>query len=527
MKRPGGAPAPEARRERGGRGARLLIAGIAAAVAIVVWRGALGYWFSQDDFAYLGRARGVLPPIPSPWRWLTNTGYFVAMKPFGLESALPYHLASVAAYSGCAAALATLLSRRFPPAAALAGAVFFAAHPAAFTAVYSAATIGDSLALLGVLLALLALGRRGRARWLAVPLYAAALLFKESVLLLPLVAMIRPGWCDRPGPDDESPGPRRRFDPVMAGLILVALAMIAAIAAHDVYGARPSSGAPAAYAFRLGPHVAGNLSSYLGWTIDLFVPGPHGIEDALDPASLPWAVGLAAAWLAGLAWRRLHERGWLAGGATWLAFALPVLPLEHHTYRYYLVAPLAGAAWCVAAALWAALAPAAEPRLAAGRAPARARPAATAAALTIVATLFAIAFALGGAGRVQEIETMPFWNPALRANPTVDRARIARRLVDGLRAANLPAGTRLVLWSPSSEIFERRTRPGIRVVPGDTYWDRSVRAAVLDGVAIRLMLPQLAAVEFARAEPAAQPGRRTALYDPDGTVRVLAAAPGR
>ena len=39
---------------------------LAALAAVVVYRGALGYDFAQDDFAGLGRAAGILPRLHGP-----------------------------------------------------------------------------------------------------------------------------------------------------------------------------------------------------------------------------------------------------------------------------------------------------------------------------------------------------------------------------------------------------------------------------------------------------------------------------
>ena len=61
----------------------------------------------------------------------------------------------------------------------------FAAHPAAFTAVYWVSATGDILALAFALAALLAARRADARRWWAVPLFALSLLSKESTLLLP------------------------------------------------------------------------------------------------------------------------------------------------------------------------------------------------------------------------------------------------------------------------------------------------------------------------------------------------------
>ncbi len=125
---------------------------------------------------------------------------------------------------------------------------------------------------------------------------------------------------------------------------------------------------------------------------------------------------------------------------------------------------------------------------------------------------------LNGALLVRKIESMPFVDPRLRADPVVDRARIARRVHDGLAAANLPAGVRLVFWSPSSMRYERRLHPEADILGTETYWERNVRAALMEGLAVRIMFPQVDSVAFLHAYRPAAADARFVLYDPDGTV---------
>ncbi|HEY6100986.1 MAG TPA: hypothetical protein VIW03_16235 [Anaeromyxobacter sp.] len=292
--------------------------------------------------------------------------------------------------------------------------------------------------------------------------------------------------------------------------------------ARDVFGTRAGIAASAPYALSFGPHVLTNFAAYAGWSVNLFVPGGQFLEER---AVLGWSAIVVPVWLAGLAWPRLRAAGWPAGGLTFVMFLLPVIGLRNHTYQYYLCAPLAGAAWCVAALVHVLCG--ADRTLPPGKPDRRGvprRPSAPGrAALPWISGALALALALSGAARIHEIETAPMIVPELRANPIVDRARIARRLVDGLRAAQLPPGARLVLRSPSSLRFERQARTGTSLVPGDTYWDRSVRAAVMEGLALRMALPRLREVTFSDTRPAIDTTLTVALYDPDGSVRVLPA----
>ncbi|MBI5709120.1 MAG: glycosyltransferase family 39 protein [Candidatus Eisenbacteria bacterium] len=490
--------ASPARQSASRRAALPLLPGLAvAAAAVPVFRGALGYGFSQDDFAGLARAAGLLPRLAEPWRFLSHQAFFDVMRATAGLDARPYHLASLALHAACALLLWVFLRRRLDGPAALAGAVFFAAHPALYTALYWISAIGDPGALLFALAALLALLRRDRWRWAALPLYALALLCKESVLLLPVAAAAVLG-----SDPDRTPAGRRAWrDPVVLSLALVAAAYLVYYLAADAMGQHVGGTRGSPYGSGLSPAIAWNALTYLGWSLNVPLPLVRSFSDAIDPAVYPWGAVALLLWLAGLRSRALRARGWLAAGALTLAFLAPVLPLEHHTYHYYLYAPLPGIAWCLAAALDAALA--------------RLRPTAA----WVTAAALATALAVNGAALVRKVESFPFGATGLRADPTVDRARIATNALADLRAAGLPRGARLLFWSPIAE-------GGVSATPSprESYWERNVRAALLDGLAVRVMLPQVGGVEFVRAfRPAPEP-YRYAVYRPDGKLGVATPA---
>lgn len=481
----------------------------AAAVAASVFRGALGLFFSQDDFAALARTSGLLPRFVEPWRWLSLQGFFDLMWPLAGRDPLPYHTVSLGVHMLGAALLAALLTRAVSAPAALVGSVFFAAHAASFTALYWISTIGDLGALLLSLLALAAALRADRWRWVALPLYAAALLCKESVLLLPLCTGVVSVWARaRERAARDLPPPWR--DPLL-------LAMAGAAVAYAVYFTRANDVALAAavpggapYSARLGPHVTGNLLTYLGWTLNAFLPTVRGWSDAVDPMVAPWGYAALALAAAGALWAPLRRHGWIAALACYAALLLPVLPLAHHTYHYYLLAPLAAAAWGVAALF--------ETLASRGGGSARAAaPGGTWLAAGVLAALLAV----NGALLVRKIETAPFTHPELRSEPVVDRARIARRALEGLEAARLPAGAHLVLWSPEA----RATIPAGRDTAGvETYWERNVRDALYGGTAVRVWFPDLRSVEFSTRPPGAVDSTWVALYRVTGELQVFRAA---
>jgi hypothetical protein len=409
---------------------------------------------------------------------------------------LPYHAVSVCVHAASSALLALLLSRRLAPAAALMGAAFFAAHPALFTAIYSISGIGELLAVGFALAALFVLALEGRARWGAVPLFAASLLSKENTALLPLAFPVALPFL-------RAPSGRRGRDLPLIVVTAVSLAWIGYLIATDSFGVRGASNV--AYAVDPGASVVRNLLTYLGWTVNPWLPTVSSFSDAVEPDAYPWAFGAMILWLAGLAVPALRARGWIAGGLLFLFPLVPVLPLANHTYHYYLTAPLAGAAWCVAALADGALAP-------------LRRTAVAWAACAAVAALFAV----NGAAMIRKIETMPFIYPQMRSNATVDRARIVANVRESLAGSQMPPGARVVFWSPIS-IGLGPVRTDAQGDTIETYWESNVRAALMDGLGVRLLAPQVGGVEFVRSFESADPDAFWAVYRPDGRLKIARA----
>ncbi len=193
--------------------------GLAVLAALVVFRGVLAYFFAQDDFTGLARARGLLPALTGPWRWISGQLYFDLMERVAGLSPLPYRVASLAAH-GATVALVYAACRRFvPPLAAMLGALWFGTHPAIYTALYSVSGIGEILSGLLAVATLLLVSRSGRERSIAVPCFVAALMCKESVVLLPVYLVARATGEDS---RDEPLGATRVARPVTL-LVLSAL----------------------------------------------------------------------------------------------------------------------------------------------------------------------------------------------------------------------------------------------------------------------------------------------------------------
>ncbi len=468
-----------------------------AVIAFITFRGALGYFFSQDDFEGLARARGLLPRLPGPWRLLSNQLYFDGMRAIADLNPFAYHLASLLAH-----ALVTVLAFRYLRAwvavpAALIGAGFFAVHPALFTALYwiSAGSTIHSAAF--GLLALLAERRDDRRRWLAVPCYALALLARETAIGLPLVMIAARLQTRRAS----------MKDPVLASLIAVAIVFVSGMMMNDVIGLTQSRGAGAAYGAGIGPHVLANLATYLAWSTNFLLATVRSFSDAVDPGAVPIALVIAAVAIGGAALRPLRVRGWIVAWTLFAVWIAPVLVLQHHTYHYYLYGPLIGIGWSVAIAFDSIAAM--IRRRAAARA---AREGSSTFAFAIAAMLSAL-LAWNGAALVRKVEFHPF-DEGLRSDPTVDRAIIAGNVHASLAATPLPSGVTLRFWSPMSIGRQQSRDPG--APDRESYWEGNVRAAILDGLGVRVLFPQVRAVEFVRRLSPVRDSTWYAVYRPDG-----------
>lgn len=469
----------------------LIVALVAAAVAVIAYRGALAYGFSQDDWSSLARVRGLAPRMAGPWRILANQWFWDAgVALFGLNAA-PFHAVVLAAHACGAALLGWLLSRRFAAPAALLGALVWAAHPSIRTALYWTSANSEPFMMLFLLAATACFFSRGAVRWLAPVSFAIALAWKESGLPLPL-ALVALAWL--------GPAPRRGLRDLLRDPVLWTLAAVAALWALGIasfVGSLQSS----SHAYDVSFAAAGkNLLTYAAWTPSWILWLVRDVSDAVRPDFLlPGSLVLAAA-AALAAWTPTRTRGVAGAVIAALALLLPVLPLAHHTYRYYLLAPLAAVAVANAAcfaAVTASLAP--RVRWAAGGA-------------------LALALAVSAMSLVHMLEIAPYMLPGSRADGTIDRALIATHMIEDVRAAKLPLHTRLFAWSPLTQ--EMAQREGLDVSK-ESYVEINARAALLDGLALRVAVPALDTVTFVRDYVPAESTATWALYRWDGRSRVL------
>ena len=190
-----------------------------------------------------------------------------------------------------------------------------------------------------------------------------------------------------------------------------------------------------------------------------------------------------------------------SAGIAYPLLLVPVLGLRNHTYHYYLYMPLTAAATGVAALTDALLARAGVRR-----------------GVTI-ASAAALLFVANGALLVRKIETAPFVHPDMRADARVDRARIVRNVRRSLESSPPRTGERIVFWSP--ELAASRHDPARASI--ERYWEANLRAALMEGVAVRVLFPQVDSVRFVD-EPGWQASDRVAMYQRTGALTLKPAA---
>ena len=323
----------QARHSRGARAtARSPMWSVLAAVTIallvpLVHRRVLGTFFALDDLMLFQQVRGLLPWPVTPWRFLSGVTWFRAVTPgFGTQP-MPYHAASLLLHASNAVLL-LWLARRWgasAPAARL-SAGLFAASRLHFTSLQAASSVGELLALSGTLGALLLVCPRPRP-WLAAACFAAALLCKESVMLVPLAALTIPAMGE---------GVRQRTRELVPLLVVGGLLGVGLLAV-GVFSGRLAG---PAYAIRMGANVSDCTATLLGWSVDLVraIPDQSLALGSFARHAYP-AIALAVTLVA------FRHRGTplvRAGVSWWWLGVLPVLPLVGHTYLHYLYTPLAG-----------------------------------------------------------------------------------------------------------------------------------------------------------------------------------------
>lgn len=224
-------------------------------------------------------------------------------------------------------------------------------------------------------------------------------------------------------------------------------------------------------------------------------------------------------------WPGMRRRPWLIGVASFGALLLPVLPLSHHAYHYYLYGALPGAGLCVGALIDSLANP--ETRQAKGAAAAHAKPWPSTLSWAIAAVC-SLALTWNGARLVKRIAEQPAPGyPVLHADPIVDLSLIAERAMKSLRAAALPRGTQLVFILRDRAALLARIAAGSKEAmppPRETYTEANVRVALDDGLGVRAVLPAVDSVSFVTSLVRLTPAQRYAVYATTGTAEVFSGA---
>jgi len=224
-----------------------------------------------------------------------------------------------------------------------------------------------------------------------------------------------------------------------------------------------------------------NLSTYLRWNAALHEP-VRDVVAAVEPAAWKSAVPLGLA-LALLLWQGRSSRLAIVGAAWWLTFLLPVLPLAHHTYLYYLYIPWVGGALALAALADQLLM----------RWPRR-----------IAVTVGVFGLALYVAAEARNIHVR---QTATRAALPIDRtlrdAVLLSHALPALREAALPTATRIAFVNPVPGVgFDLTT--GTPTRSGDRGSRTSyfpLEGAMRGGETLRLFTPELVYLGFTTTIP--------------------------
>jgi hypothetical protein len=461
-------------------------------IAAAVYRRSLGVFFAQDDITFLSRAAGLEPanwgfrPLSEGLAFRLEYTLF-GLDPRGFHAVnLLLHLANIAGVYALTLRLAG------SAAAAGAAAALFGLSSIAFTPVHWASGVVELLTAALVLAAtLLHIESRGRSRiglWAAAILALAAMLSKESAVAWVLaIALVE--W--------RSGGNRSARHLLPAAIVTAGF-----LAAFIVTGQAQRFQASEAYARTGSPlFLAQNLFTYVRWCAALWEPVRDTVA-AMDPAA--WRVALPALLALGAAlWleRARPGRSVLMGAGWWLAFLLPVLPLAHHTYLYYLYIPWAGGAIAAAAAGHALLKSMPGPR-----------------GLTIGWAAL-IGYALLEAHNIEARATAT--RDALPVDRTMRDAMLLRNALPGLRAAALPSGTWVAFVNPVPrprfDLIRSAPTRAADLSQRRAYWP--LEAALRGGETLRLFVPEVRYRGFATTLPPEWEDAECFLFEQRGWLR--------
>lgn len=466
----------------------------AVVLALAVHRRAWNDAFAPDDLLLLEKAVGLRTWGEGVWRLLSVRGFWEAGAALFGGHAPSWH-AVVLLLHGAVVVASYVLTRTLGagPWIAFAAAAWFGTHRALFDALLPVSTVGDVMAALLLLAALLILTRVPSVPGtvLASVTFAAALLAKESVAVAPLAALVLP---------------------VRRGARITLLAFAAAGAGFLLWLARSGQTPEGlAYEVALGPNVATQLLAYAAAATDVVNPVPD-----LWPANLVVRGSLVLAVLVGaavLAWRRSRLPAF--GVLAFVLALAPVLVLRESRHLHYLYVSLA----------FLGLALAATAGVGIEKLAARVRPAGPAAPAWLPVTLLALlaAHVLHSERAIAQRADAWIAQMALPYDPLLRKMTVARNALATLGPAlEADSAARLVILEPPGRVAIS-VRTGAPTTRTPTY---ELFSAVLDsGRAISAVHPRIAAARIITRWSPEFAGWWIATYSGDGRIHIMGRGP--
>jgi hypothetical protein len=439
-----------------------IAAAIALAAALYPYVRAFQFPFALDDYTFLMQAAGIDPAPFSLRRWMTVRGYYEVMLALAGPRPGAWHAVAFMLHATLAVGVGAW-ARCFGASRGVAWTAvgLFAASPLAFTVLYWIACIQELASGVFLLAAAWWMPRPDRTRWVAVALFAAAMLSKESVLAAPLALAFVFG---------------RRTWPVAAAMFVTGVVIFAGSGLHARMFVT-DLGLP--YAVDYGTTLWVHLATQIVWATAFWRPYPDRVASPDANLVLPALAIAAVVAIAAIVLRGPARRALVAAAIWFVALLLPVLPLAQHAYAYYGYLPQIGFIVLIA---WAV-----------ERAVIRLRGGPTvfvaAAAAVVVVT------ALCAARNTRTHETLKLPNSPIPHDSVLRAGATAGALVAAVRDARLPASVqRVVFMSFPEQIATAAPTPGKRDRPGTRRVRRfPLRDALRDGDLVRLHFPGMTA----------------------------------
>ena len=289
------------------------------AAALIAFGAAVAGSFHFDDYALLvdsvitgadGWWRAWMPLQTRPLTWFTFWANFAAA---GADPLL-WHLVNLALHLACVLAAYAVLRRILGSRAGWIAAALFAVHP---TVTEPVAYISARGTLLATLFCLLSLGCWLRSRpWIAVALFAAALLAKEECAAFPVFLLLLE-WSTRGLPQASTWKSRLRDGAPIAAMLLLSLAAGLRVIWASQYLA--GSGIASSAGISAGSYFATQGAVILRYFRMLvmplgFTPDPEIALRGPATGALAWACVVAAAVVAASWFYRARAGFWFLAG---------------------------------------------------------------------------------------------------------------------------------------------------------------------------------------------------------------------